>query len=364
MHKNLSFQQFGIKITFAIFCIPTQCYFAPTTITWNLNSVWNILRLTLYSKIMNTYAIPKAFIWRRLHSLMGLWLVLFLFIHLLTNSQAALLIGDDGAGFIKSANDLEALPYLRILEIIFLAIPFAIHAIWGIAYLFTGKFNSFNTDGSKPSLPEYPRNQAYTWQRITSWILLVLITLHVVHMRFMEAPISVQKGAEKYFLVRIENDPGLYTLAARLDFNLYDSNQASRQIKLNTNEKIPNGDSPQALLQLQQQNQEKEWVAAFQKLPLNHDQVIAVAKNFGTAELLMVRNTFKMPLMLILYTVLVLSSCFHAFNGFWTFMIKWGATLSPSSQRRMRKFANIFMFLVTFMGLAAIWGTYWINLKQ
>jgi succinate dehydrogenase / fumarate reductase cytochrome b subunit len=313
---------------------------------------------------MSTYSIPKAFTWRRFHSLSGLWLVLFLFIHLLTNSQAALLIGDDGAGFIKSVNDLQVLPYIKVIEILLLALPFGIHAIWGIKYLFTGKFNSFKTDNTKPTLPEYPRNHAYTWQRITSWILLVLITAHVVHMRFMEYPVSGQKGSEKYFMVRVTTDPGLYTLASRLDFTLYDSNQINRQMKLNTGIKPANADTPQALLQIQQQNEEKEWVEALQKLPLHPGELLAVANNFGTVELLMVRDTFKIPLMLVLYTVLVLSSCFHAFNGLWTFMISWGVTLSPHSQKLMRKIANGLMILVAFLGLAAIWGTYWINLKQ
>lgn len=36
--------------------------------------------------------LPSAFIWRRAHSLTGLWLVLFLIEHLLTNSQAALFL--------------------------------------------------------------------------------------------------------------------------------------------------------------------------------------------------------------------------------------------------------------------------------
>ena len=48
--------------------------------------------------------LPKEFILSRLHSLTGLLIVIFLFEHLLTNSQAALLIGDDGAGFVRMVN--------------------------------------------------------------------------------------------------------------------------------------------------------------------------------------------------------------------------------------------------------------------
>ena len=58
--------------------------------------------------------IPKEFIRRRAHSLMGLWLVLFLIEHLFTNSQAALLIGDNGSGFVKAVNALKSLPYFQL----------------------------------------------------------------------------------------------------------------------------------------------------------------------------------------------------------------------------------------------------------
>lgn len=274
-----------------------------------------------------------------------------------------MLIGDDGIGFVKSANDLEALPYLPVIEILLLALPFGIHAFWGIKYLFTGEFNSFRTDMTKPSLSEYPRNKAYTWQRITSWILLVLVTAHVVQMRFMESPIEVQKGADKLFLVRVKDDPGLHSLSARLGADIYDSKIVSQELQDSSALPSSKGRSPQALILEQQQIQQEKWTQALKKLPLRHGQVLIVAKNFGVADLLMVRDTFKDPLMLVLYTVLVLSACFHGYNGLWTFMIKWGVTLSVASQNWMRKLAYSFMFLVTFMGLAAIWGTYWINLR-
>ena len=55
-------------------------------------------------------SISTSFIWRRVHSLTGFWLVLYLIIHLITNSQAALWIGDDGSGFVRLVNSLERLP--------------------------------------------------------------------------------------------------------------------------------------------------------------------------------------------------------------------------------------------------------------
>lgn len=279
-------------------------------------------------------AIPKAFKWRRWHSLTGLWLVLFLIFHLLANSQAALWVGDSGSGFVKVANDIRLLPYLEVIEIVFLGIPFFIHTVWGVKYFFTSKYNSYKTDGTEPSLEEYSRNHGYTWQRITSWLLLFLIAFHVIQMRFMEAPIFLQEGQKQYYFTRLEQDPGLATLAERLNVKLFNQ--------------IP----------------KDEWNATFNKLPLQSGQVVAVANDFGTAELLMVRETFKKPAMLFLYTVLVLSACFHAFNGLWTFLITWGVTLSVNSQKLSRRFATFLMAVITFLGLAAIWGTYWINLKQ
>ena len=130
----------------------------------------------------NTYQappIPNAFLWRRAHSLTGLWLVIFLIEHLLTNSQAALWIGDNGLGFIQAVNSLKELPHLQAIEIFLLGVPLLVHGLWGVKYLMTSKMNSFASDGSSPSLPQYPRNRAYTWQRITSWILLVGIAAHV-----------------------------------------------------------------------------------------------------------------------------------------------------------------------------------------
>lgn len=304
-----------------------------------------------------SFLVPKAFIWRRLHSLTGLFLALYLFEHLLVNSQAALWFGEGGSGFVHSVNSIQDLPYLRLIEIFLLGVPILIHMWWGVVRLQTSASNSWRTDGTLPSLPDYPRNQAYTWQRITSWILLIAIIAHIAHMRFYEYPASAEVGSEKSYMVRLNVDSGLATLAPRLDFKLLDRPEIA---KLRLAAPSP-GDTP---LARQEHAQQMNWLKAVEKRPLKEGQVIAVAKSFGTAELLMVRETFKMPLMLALYTLFVLSACFHGYNGLWTFMITWGVTLTERSQQLMRHMTTALMCLVAFMGLAAIWGTYWINLKQ
>jgi succinate dehydrogenase / fumarate reductase cytochrome b subunit len=310
--------------------------------------------------------IPHAFIWRRAHSLTGLWLVLFLIEHLFTNSQAALFIGDDGSGFVSAVNFIQGLPYLPVIEIVLLGIPLLIHGLWGIRYLMTGQYNVWPTDGSSPSLPQYPRNQAYTWQRITSWILLVGITAHVIHMRFIEYPSSAQLETQPHYMMRVESDNGLYTLAERLGFKLYNQQQIkeiSQRIMSQPDVQMKNK-TPEELVAAQTQREEYAWLAALEEWPLNENQLIAVSSSFGIAELLLVRDTFKNPTMILLYTGLVLATCFHAFNGLWTFMISWGITLTVRSQQLMRILATILMVLITFLGLAAIWGTYWFNLTH
>ncbi len=257
--------------------------------------------------------LPRAFVWRRLHSLMGLWLVLFLMEHLLTNSQAALWLGDNGKGFVRMVNSLHNLPYLQVIELTLLGIPILVHMVWGVKYLFTSKFNSQRSDGSKPSL-NYGRNRAYTWQRITSWILLIGLIGHVVKFRFMDYPEQINS----FYVVHVTDDPGLSKVAERLGVILLDE---------------------------------------------DHDKKIVAAQDFGTATLFSVRDTFKSPLYAVLYTIFVLAACFHAFNGFWTFLITWGVILKMAAQKSAVKIALTLMLIVTFLGLISVWGTYWLNLK-
>lgn len=311
--------------------------------------------------------IPKAFIWRRAHSLTGLWLVLFLIEHLLTNSQAALFFGDDGNGFVRSVNFIKNLPYLPVLEIFLLGIPFLVHGWWGIKYLWSAKYNSFASDGSTPSLPEYAANHAYTWQRITSWILLVGIIGHVIHMRFIEYPSSAQLDANRFYMSRVEVDNGLYTLSKRLNFEVFNQEKVQEMEMALERKRANEGEldsQSTILIDMQREKEKTAWLEAIKKWPLKENQMLVISPSFGVAELMIVRETFKSPIMIFLYTGLVLASCFHAFNGLWTFMISWGVTLTVRSQQGMRVVAIALMVLVSFLGLAAIWGTYWLNLKN
>lgn len=334
---------------------------------------------------MTTATIPRAFVWRRLHSLMGLWLVLFLTEHLLVNSQAALLIGENGRGFVEMVNSIHNLPYLEVVEVTLLGVPIFIHLVWGIKYLLTSKPNAYKSDGSKPSLPEYRRNRAYSWQRITSWILLITLVAHVVKFRFLDYPVSVNQGTTSSYFTRVSLDNGLYGVASRLGVSLYDSAaiqkekdklhersaesalvEAAEAYAADTSTQPQSYDPQKAVIiqSAQKFEQKAAWVSGLATLALKPGEVIAVSPDFGTASLLAVRDTFKNPLYILLYTIFVLAACFHAFNGLWTFLITWGIVLKMTAQRKMASVAIGLMVLVALLGLASIWGTYWINLKS
>ncbi len=305
--------------------------------------------------------LPQAFILRRLHSLTGLFLVIYILEHLLTNSQAALFIGEDGKGFVDAVNAIHDLPYLPVIEIVLLGLPIFIHLVWGIMYLRTSLANSHSTDGTKPALKQYSRNHAYTWQRITSWVLVVGIIAHVIHMRFMEFPVSAQMNGQEYYMVRVTDDAGLLPLSKRLGFRILDPDQVEEEKKQMS---LVGIEASETLLEKQKQRQEIEWAHALGEFSLKNNEVLIVANSFGLADLLMVRDVFKMPLMIVLYTLFVLAACYHGFNGLWTAMITWGVTLTERSQLWMRRIAIFLMILVAFLGLATIFGTYWFNLKQ
>ncbi len=337
---------------------------------------------------MTAAAIPSVYIWRRLHSLMGLWFLLFLIEHLLTNSQAALWLGDNGHGFVTSVNFIHNLPYLEVIELTLLGVPIFIHMVWGVKYLFTSKFNSGRTDGSAPSM-RTGRNRAYTWQRITSWILLFGVIGHVTKFRFLEYPDKVHVGNETVYLSKINMDTGLYTLADRLNVKLYDACQIAQEqeridwqqaqrahnelVDVNAQQAIDPITGPVAedfsaqqadeLNDAQHIETQAFFVEALGKQRLAAGQVVAVAKDFGTASLLAVRNTFKNPIYIGLYTIFVLAACFHACNGFWTFLLTWGWILKMAAQRAWVSVSIVMMAVLIFLGLAAVWGTYWANLR-
>lgn len=312
----------------------------------------------------------REFALKRLHSLLGLGVVLFLTEHLITNSQAALFLGDNGEGFVSMVNWIKSLPYLPVIEISLIGLPILLHGGMGIHYLFTSRPNVFG-GGATPRM-RYERNWAYTLQRASSWILLIGIIAHVGYLRFYKYPVEVEAGKQTFYFTRISMDNGLYTLCDRLDVTLYGPKQIEEI-------KAPDVAFPvdtlygmqteykkvldREMSELQQKEIQREYIEGLKARGVDKTQVIAESTNFGAVTLLNVRDSFKSIGISVLYTIFVLAAVFHAYNGLWTFLITWGAMIGMGSQRAAVKMCYGIMALIGALGLFGIWGTFWLNLR-
>jgi succinate dehydrogenase / fumarate reductase cytochrome b subunit len=105
---------------------------------------------------------------RKLHSLTGILPVgLFLVEHFVTNSFATF----GARAYDEKVEFLRSLPYLFVLEIAFIGVPLAFHALLGVWIWWSGRSN--------PHRYGYRQNWLYSLQRWTGLFLLVFITVHV-----------------------------------------------------------------------------------------------------------------------------------------------------------------------------------------
>ncbi|NGX48511.1 MAG: Succinate dehydrogenase cytochrome b558 subunit [Candidatus Anoxychlamydiales bacterium] len=276
---------------------------------------------------MQKNVISISFFLRRLQSLTGFFLVLFLIEHLFTNSTVALFL-DDGSFFVRSVSLFQSIPFLPAIEIVLIGIPLALHASLGVKYIITGELNSFKTDGRRPALYKFKRNKAYSWQRITSYFLAIFLVFHIVQMRFLDKPKTVILNNSTFYYVKIKKDDKLEKLSKKLDIKVFSKNEVY------------------------------ELGEKFQKMKLKDSEVFAFSKNSGAAFLLEVRNTFKNPFMVAIYSVFVLVACFHAMNGFWTFLMTWGFIISNRSQRVSLNICYWIMLFIISLGFVSIWSSY------
>lgn len=115
-----------------------------------------------------------SFIWRKLHSLLGIIPIgAFLIEHLLSNFEA--LKGPIAYG--DQVKFLNSLPLVRVLEWTFIFIPILYHAVYGVYIWLRGKSN----------VVYYPwaGNWMYVAQRYTGLIAFAYIVQHVLRQRFL-----------------------------------------------------------------------------------------------------------------------------------------------------------------------------------
>lgn len=118
----------------------------------------------------------REFLWRRLHSLLGIIPVgLFLTMHLLINFTAT-----GGAESYNAATaNMEKIPFLILVEWIVIYIPLMFHAFYGVFIAFTatpntGRFSTY-------------RNWMFSLQRFTGVFLVIFIAWHIFQTRIQKA---------------------------------------------------------------------------------------------------------------------------------------------------------------------------------
>lgn len=196
----------------------------------------------------------REFLWRRLHSLLGVIPVgLFLMFHLSMNFTA---VGGEQA-YNDAVGKMELIPHslLLVMEWVIIYIPLLFHAFYGVFIAFTaspntGRFSTY-------------RNWMFSLQRFTGVFLVIFIAWHIFQTRIQKA------------------------LGADVEFN-------------------------------------------------------------------MIADIVSNPLMLGFYIVGILSATFHLSNGLWAFLVSWGITQSPQSQKIATYVTNIIFVILSVVGVAAI----------
>ena len=136
--------------------------------------------------------LSRTFVLRKLHQLSGIVpLGLFVLEHFYTNSKA---ISGSGA-FNEAVKDLQAIPYILLVEIGGIFIPLIYHAVYGLVITMEARPNNLNYP--------YPRNWFYLIQRTTGVILFFFILFHVLNFRFGMIPglnsVSVAHAPDQAF---------------------------------------------------------------------------------------------------------------------------------------------------------------------
>jgi succinate dehydrogenase/fumarate reductase cytochrome b subunit (b558 family) len=117
----------------------------------------------------------RAFVLKRLHSLSGVVPVgVFVVEHLWTNAKA--LQGEDA--FASAVGDIQALPYLPLIEIFGIFLPLAFHSFYGVVLAVGGKPNALRY--------RYARNWLYVLQRVSGLVAFLFIAYHLYEFRIQK----------------------------------------------------------------------------------------------------------------------------------------------------------------------------------
>ncbi|MFB5083855.1 succinate dehydrogenase cytochrome b558 subunit [Symbiobacterium thermophilum] len=76
----------------------------------------------------------------------------------------------------------------------------------------------------------------------------------------------------------------------------------------------------------------------------------------GLPSYTIVAEAFASPLAKVLYGIGIVAAAYHFANGLYTFLITWGITIGPRSQRVSSLVTNLLFVLVSAMGLTALFA--------
>lgn len=116
------------------------------------------------------------FLLKKLHSLSGIFpLGFFLLEHLFINAKAT-----RGAALYNGAvQSIANIPYLLMFEIVFVALPLAYHAAYGLLITYRGQVNLYRYN--------YYYNWTYCLQRLSGAIAFIFVVYHVYSFRIAPA---------------------------------------------------------------------------------------------------------------------------------------------------------------------------------
>jgi succinate dehydrogenase / fumarate reductase cytochrome b subunit len=126
----------------------------------------------------------NSFFWHKLHSLSGIIPIgAFLVEHIVSNFETI----NGPLAYAKQVLFLNSLPLVRVLEWVFIFIPLAFHAGYGLFIAFRGRTNV--------NVYPWAGNWMYISQRITGIIAFLYIIQHVWRQRFSGVSLPEHPGA-------------------------------------------------------------------------------------------------------------------------------------------------------------------------
>ena len=148
-------------------------------------------------------ATNRHFFNRKLHSLLGVIPVgAFLIVHLYSNFLAS--YGRER--FTEQVMFLESIPFLVVVEFVFIFLPLLYHAVYGLYIAFQAKHNVGNYG--------YFRNVMFMLQRVTGVITLIFVVWHIWETRMQSALGNVEPEGFYDMMVDVFNNPAMIAFYA------------------------------------------------------------------------------------------------------------------------------------------------------